>query len=75
MLSLKGGKLTADRPNLRIVEPHLEYYEELSNDALSIRGYEQYRINDYHLGMYQSCLFFLLLVFNIVASLSFVTAV
>ena len=54
MLSLKGGKLTADRPNLRIVEPHLEYYEELSNDALSIRGYEQYRINDYHLGMYQS---------------------
>ena len=24
-------------------------YEEVSNDALSIRGFQEYRCNDYHL--------------------------
>ncbi|WAQ93716.1 VPS41-like protein [Mya arenaria] len=39
----------SSRPNLRIVDPHLNYYEEVSNDALTIRGYQNYRCNDYHL--------------------------
>ena len=30
----------------------MEHYEELSNDALSIRGYQNLRCNDYHLGEY-----------------------
>ena len=35
----------------------MEHYEELSNDALSIRGYQNLRSNDYHLGGYNSDLF------------------
>ncbi|XP_045167945.2 vacuolar protein sorting-associated protein 41 homolog isoform X2 [Mercenaria mercenaria] len=46
----EGGKIMSSRPNLRIVDAHMEYFEELSNDALSIRGYQNYRCNDYHLG-------------------------
>ena len=42
--------MISQRPNLRILEAHMDYYEELSNDALSIRGYQEYRCNDYHLG-------------------------
>ena len=47
---LQGGKTIAGRPQLRIIEPHMHYYDELSNDALSIRGFQGYRCNDYHLG-------------------------
>ncbi|CAH1788445.1 unnamed protein product [Owenia fusiformis] len=45
----EAGKYAASRPHLRIIEPHMDYYDELSNDALSIRGFQEYRCNDYHL--------------------------
>ena len=47
---LQGGKLMANRPHLRIIDPKMDYYDEVSNDALSIRGFQEYRCNDYHLG-------------------------
>ncbi|XP_077978241.1 vacuolar protein sorting-associated protein 41 homolog [Glandiceps talaboti] len=37
------------RPQLRIIEPKMDDYEEISSDALSIRGFQEYRPNDYHL--------------------------
>ncbi|PVD30846.1 hypothetical protein C0Q70_10121 [Pomacea canaliculata] len=45
----EGGKMVCKRPHLRIIEPGLYTSEELSNDALTMRGFEEYRINDYHL--------------------------
>lgn len=42
--------MVCKRPHLRIIEPGLYTSEELSNDALTMRGFEEYRINDYHLG-------------------------
>lgn len=50
----QGGKFKADRPHLQIWEPEENYYEEISDDALSFRGFEEYRCFDYHLGMYIS---------------------
>ncbi|KAK7508589.1 hypothetical protein BaRGS_00000155, partial [Batillaria attramentaria] len=41
--------MVCKRPHLQIVEPYMNKYEEVSNDALSIRGFEEYRISDYHL--------------------------
>lgn len=47
----KGEPLVAHRPQLRIVTPRgLNEPEEISADALSVRGFEQYRCDDYHLG-------------------------
>ena len=40
---------TSKRPQLQLVIPHMEDYEVISSDALSIRGYEEYKSNDYHL--------------------------
>ncbi|XP_035827939.1 vacuolar protein sorting-associated protein 41 homolog isoform X2 [Aplysia californica] len=45
----EGGRTVANRPHLQILEPHMNYFEEISNDALSIRGFQEYRCNDYHL--------------------------
>ena len=45
----QGGRLVAPRPTLRIIVPHMDYFIEESNDALSIRGFPEYRCNDYHL--------------------------
>ena len=42
--------MVAARPQLRIIEPHMHYYDEVTNDALSIRGFQRYKCNDYHLG-------------------------
>uniref|UniRef100_S4RIT6 Vacuolar protein sorting-associated protein 41 homolog n=1 Tax=Petromyzon marinus TaxID=7757 RepID=S4RIT6_PETMA len=39
----------AYRPQLRILQHQEDSYEETSCDALSIRGYHQYRCCDYHL--------------------------
>ena len=50
MYRLQDGKLISNRPHLRILEPNMDYYDEVSNDALSIRGFQEYRCNDYHLG-------------------------
>ena len=41
----------------------MDYYDEVSNDALSIRGFQEYRCNDYHLGKFDNMYF--------VAALSF----
>ncbi|KAK2146463.1 hypothetical protein LSH36_606g03004 [Paralvinella palmiformis] len=43
------GQMVAARPQLRIIEPHMHYYDEVTNDALSIRGFQRYKCNDYHL--------------------------
>ena len=42
--------MVCKRPHLQIIDPGMNKYEEVSNDALSIRGFEEYRISDYHLG-------------------------
>ena len=48
----KTRRVVANRPQLRIVSPRgLSEPEEISADALSVRGFEQYRCDDYHLGM------------------------
>lgn len=47
----KGEQLVAHRPQLRILTPHgCNEPEEISADALSVRGFEHYRCDDYHLG-------------------------
>ena len=46
----QSGKTIGPRPNLRILQPSMDDHEEVSNDALSIRGFQEYRCNDYHLG-------------------------
>ncbi|XP_020616436.1 vacuolar protein sorting-associated protein 41 homolog [Orbicella faveolata] len=49
----KGEPLVAHRPQLRIVTPRgLSEPEEISADALSVRGFEQYRCDDYHLASF-----------------------
>ncbi|XP_076460755.1 vacuolar protein sorting-associated protein 41 homolog [Babylonia areolata] len=45
----ESGRMVCKRPHLQIVEPGMHKYEEISNDALSIRGFEEYRVSDYHL--------------------------
>ncbi|XP_078703981.1 vacuolar protein sorting-associated protein 41 homolog isoform X2 [Branchiostoma floridae x Branchiostoma belcheri] len=45
----EDGSQTSARPQLRILEPHMDTHEEISSDALSIRGFQEYRCNDYHL--------------------------
>ncbi|XP_067021435.1 vacuolar protein sorting-associated protein 41 homolog isoform X2 [Acropora muricata] len=48
--SKKTRRVVANRPQLRIVSPRgLSEPEEISADALSVRGFEQYRCDDYHL--------------------------
>ncbi|KAK2570430.1 Vacuolar protein sorting-associated protein 41-like protein [Acropora cervicornis] len=48
--SKKARRVVANRPQLRIVSPRgLMEPEEISADALSVRGFEQYRCDDYHL--------------------------
>jgi len=43
-----------NRPHLQLIS--VTDGEEISNDALSIRGFQEYRCNDYHLGTVR-CLF------------------
>lgn len=38
-----------NRPQLRIVEPFQDSFEEICTDVLSLRGFSEYRCNDYHL--------------------------
>ncbi|CAL1533068.1 unnamed protein product [Lymnaea stagnalis] len=45
----EAGRVNAGRPHLLILDPHMNHYDEISNDALSIRGFQEYRCNDYHL--------------------------
>ena len=48
----------AQRPHLRILEIGMNYGYEVTNDALSIRGFQEYRCNDYHLGTVTIFVFF-----------------
>ncbi|XP_078322202.1 vacuolar protein sorting-associated protein 41 homolog isoform X2 [Crassostrea virginica] len=45
----EGNRQVSKRPHLLIVEPHMEYFEEISNDALTVRGFQEYKPSDYHL--------------------------
>ncbi|XP_048576551.1 vacuolar protein sorting-associated protein 41 homolog isoform X2 [Nematostella vectensis] len=46
----QAGELSAQRPQLRLLQClSLNESEEMSADALSIRGYQHYRCDDYHL--------------------------
>ncbi|XP_013388215.1 vacuolar protein sorting-associated protein 41 homolog [Lingula anatina] len=45
----EGGKVVANRPHLQVIDPKVDSYEEISDDALSIRGFQEYRCSDYHL--------------------------
>jgi len=46
----QGDMTNAKRPHLQIIKPGMNVYDEISNDALSIRGFTEYKCNDYHLG-------------------------
>ncbi|XP_076360932.1 vacuolar protein sorting-associated protein light isoform X2 [Tachypleus tridentatus] len=37
------------RPQLRVIEPHCEYSNEMSSDILSVRGFQEYSCKDYYL--------------------------
>ncbi|PSN43945.1 hypothetical protein C0J52_03761 [Blattella germanica] len=39
----------AQRPQLYVVEPRVQDYVEVCTDFLSLRGYQEYKCNDYHL--------------------------
>ncbi|KAL3832067.1 hypothetical protein ACJMK2_023745 [Sinanodonta woodiana] len=57
----EGEQHLANRPHLRTILPRHSEYEEISNDALSIRGYQEYRCNDYHLeSIQQENLFYII---------------
>ncbi|KAK3103437.1 hypothetical protein FSP39_019243 [Pinctada imbricata] len=43
------SRAPSKRPHLKVVRPGMEFYDEMSNDALSVRGFEEYKSNDYHL--------------------------
>ena len=50
-LSYNFLKSKAARPLLRIISTSTtEKYEEIMADALSVRGFENYECNHYHLG-------------------------
>lgn len=40
------------RPQMKLIEPHQESYNEISADVLSIRGFQEYSCSEYHLGIY-----------------------
>lgn len=43
------------RPQMKLIEPHQETYNEISADVLSIRGFQDYSCHEYHLGPYCIC--------------------
>lgn len=52
----------AQRPQLYVVEPRIEDYVEICTDSLSLRGYQEYKCNDYHLGECDNIYNFFLLI-------------
>ena len=38
------------RPQLKVITPNTDDYQCVSSEALTIRGFKQYRASDYHLG-------------------------
>ncbi|XP_048239189.1 vacuolar protein sorting-associated protein 41 homolog [Haliotis rufescens] len=45
----EGGRMVSNRPHLQVLDAGMNRFDEISNDALSIRGFQEYRCNDYHL--------------------------
>lgn len=41
---------TARRPQLYVIEPKSNDYSEICTDILTLRGYQDYKASDYHLG-------------------------
>lgn len=41
------------RPQMKLVEPHQESYNEISADVLSVRGFQEYSCSEYHLGKWK----------------------
>ena len=37
------------RPQMKLIEPHQDCYNEISADVLSIRGFSEYSCREYHL--------------------------
>lgn len=46
----QGEDNGARRPQLKIITPFPDDYQLVTSDALSMRGFQSYRPNDYHLG-------------------------
>lgn len=46
----QAGQTVSPRPHMFVVEAGHNTYELLSEDVLSIRGFEKYTCNNYHLG-------------------------
>ncbi|XP_069111688.1 vacuolar protein sorting-associated protein 41 homolog [Argopecten irradians] len=68
-LHKEGDRLVAQRPHLQVVKPSLNDYEEVSNDALSIRGFQEYKCNDYHLeSLREENLFYIVSPRDVIAS-------
>ena len=65
LIEFQGGRTVANRPYLQILDPHMKKFEEVSSDALSIRGFQEYRCNDYHLGNKASLIFQLIYPFQL----------
>ncbi len=40
------------RPLMKLVEPEVDSYNEISADVLTIRGFQEYSCRDYHLGQF-----------------------
>lgn len=49
------------RPQMKLIEPHQETYNEISADVLSIRGFQDYFCYEYHLGLYSNYFHYLYL--------------
>ena len=52
LLWYQGEAAKNQRPHVRLEEPGMLRYNEKSNDALGIKGYEKYQCHLYTLGMY-----------------------
>nr|XP_033786133.1 vacuolar protein sorting-associated protein 41 homolog [Geotrypetes seraphini] len=48
-VSEKAGKVCCARPRLDIIQPLPESYEEISSDALTVRGFQENECRDYRL--------------------------
>ena len=57
LFSSKGEERGARRPQLKIIRPQPDDYQPVTSDALSMRGFDSYRPNDYQLGMTDECFF------------------
>ena len=62
--------LYISRPQMRVLEPFQRNFEELSKDVLGVRGYEEYKPVNYHLGKYSNRHLWFHLTLKILSSLA-----